>query len=730
MKKLFLHLLIVLVAGTVTLTALNYKAQAQQPYPELSQLDRDVATSLMNARLAMRDIAECNLPMLIRIQGILTRETNNLMRLQGWTFGKLQEMGQNLHDILSQMESLMPDAPGAETAALEGMKTALGAAGLVPGFGVIAYGASLTVSIGENYAKWHNSSQAADIAEGIKANAQQQIEAFQGAINLYNDIVAGLGELARYQARIQDLLNTYEERCLDDEGGEDGESYNFIPSPAGATPATVEDTVNQAMQDYDNCDLAYMIALNGLLTAQINNLFQQQQQLFNDLLNKNNELNEALHNLEQGLPQPPNWGWELGKAAFGSLGTGSNAAVSAGVFAAGVGTQIADLSDTIDSVDAADALKAPVRQKMQELADLVKKHEELMNILNRLRQHQVKVQNDIETWEERCTKRDQDEGTTGYIPGETGILIGSDGTEWCTYGFGGPTVVPVNPVGGGTTVTTPGGGSPVSAPPGTPDGSSEGGPSTMPPAPTTTTSIPDDEDDDPRDAPTPPGGPVTSAPPPIIPIGPTGTSQPPEEPEDEDDDPRDAPHLIVKAKQSVLQSGTKAQQAVAGQQIKLFADSTVAQPLPHTRGAKKNDADFNKPPLQCTTGKDGSCKIDLPPGTVANGQNLEANVNVTKQNSVNVQVPTPANGKPPASQLPGAVQQYATDTQTVNGKTYVTLTYPAGQDKTVRGLLQNAPNVIGFETNFCRDKQPKSAPVLKVYTHNGVASQIISLEAQ
>lgn len=679
--------------------------------------DHDVAQSIMNARLAMRDVAECNLEMLARIDGILAREQNNLMRLQGWVFSKLQQMAEQLNNIFSDMENMMQKPMGNERVALETLKSGLSATGLIPGFGAIAYGASLGIQAGEMYAQWHNSSQAAGIADGIKKNAQKQVEAFQGAVDLYNQIVQALPEIAQNRAKIQQLMATYEERCLKKpKPGGGPQQHGMIPSPAGTAPSGIENAVDTALVGLNDCDLPKLVAANAFLTAQIDNLFNQQQKLFGDLLKKSFELNNALSQLEKGLPQPPNLGWEGIKAGLGSVGLSSNAAVGMGSFGVGLGTQIADMQDSLNGLKASEALKGPARQKMQELQELVRKHEEILNTLIRVRKEQERIQKLIETWEERCNK--QKDNAIGALPDNAmttsssasssgaNILIASDGTTWCTYGYGSPTAVPVKPTGGGTLPPSAGSSGGTAIPAGIPSGTTPGGSSAPTPQPTGST---------PEDKPQPT---VSSSGGTFIPLGPTVTPTPTgstPKPQPAESGPR----LTVKARQSVLDAGGGTQQAVAGQQIKLFADSTVAQALPNTKGAKKNDADFDQEPMQCTTGKDGTCNIPLPSGTfTGTAPNMEANVDVGKQASVNVQAEKSA--------IPDNLKPYITNAQWVNGKTYVTLTYPAGMDKQVKAQLKGAPGINQVETNYCRDKQP--GPVRFRPFAGGIPSQTVELK--
>lgn len=209
----------------------------------------------------------------------------------------------------------------------------------------------------------------------------------------------------------------------------------------------------------------------------------------------------------------------------------------------------------------------------------------------------------------------------------------------------------------------------------------------------------------------------------VIPLGPTSTNKPPAAGEDprNADQPQPPTILIIKAKESVINNGTTTQTAVVGQQMKLFADSTVAQALPNTSGARKNDADHDQEPLQCTTGKNGQCQILLPTGTfVGAAPNFEASVNVAQQTSVNVKVDN-------STAIPSSLHTHISDQQIINGQRYITLTYPTGKDKSVRLQLAGVNGVQSIVINFCRDKQPESAPVSLLLGNQGIASQTVYL---
>lgn len=691
----------------------------------LSKADRDVARSILNVRLAMGDVAECNLYMLGLISQLLSREANNLMNYQGWVFNRLNAMAQQLHNIFSDMERLMPEAEGPERAAMEGMKAALSTAGLIPipPMNVISFGASLTIQLGEAYAAWHNSDQAAGIAEGIKENARQQVEAFQGAVRIYNDIVQGLAEISRYQARIQGVLDTYEERCLNRQPIE--RDLNYVPSPVGTPHDLMEGAVNNAVQDLDDCDLARLVALNKFLTAQIDSLFGQLSRLFELLLLQSNQLNTVMGNLEQGLPQAPNLGWEGLKVGLGAMGLRGPLLQSTTSLSASLHAQVLDGLRGLDAVSTADALKRPVKAKMEELKQTLETHEAVLGTLNRVRTHQQRIQRLIETWEDRCYRpRD---GAIGALPQDNAgrVQVAHDSPVWCTYTPGQPTSVPLESDGPRRTPVPIGG------------------------------SVPR-ESDDPRDTPgsceqeleqlrrykerfgaeleqeandlssplrafqaahdlnevneriaelealcgqgstpgeTPPEQAVPTRPPvttvPGTPEVPTVT-------------------IYVKAKAVVLAGDTGQSQSMAGQQVKLFAAAVITPALPGS-GVPKPQTDHAQSPIQGTTDGNGNLIFSVPaaalglqaaPGTPA----YQVGMNTTPQSSCNVQV-AGSDVQTATGNVPKAAQCYLTDATPINNSVFLTFMYPASMEGLMNRILVRIPGVVNIEVNFCRDKQ-------------------------
>lgn len=237
--------------------------------------------------------------------------------------------------------------------------------------------------------------------------------------------------------------------------------------------------------------------------------------------------------------------------------------------------------------------------------------------------------------------------------GDLGLQLVQDSSEWCTFGTTDPRDLPV-PEDGDDPRDAPvddDGDDPRDAPGGTPDDGDDprdapGGtpgdgddPRDAPlPDPWDDPRDTPDDGDDPRDG---PGGPIIP-----VPVD-DDDDDPRDASEDEGDDPRDAPTvpLVVKAT-SAAQAGGQVQQAVSGQQVKLFAPSQIPANIALPVGnAVKPQTDASEEPLSCTTGVDGSCTIPLPvcefgvcedgvPAIPASGLELEVSAENSKSYNV------------------------------------------------------------------------------------------------
>src|SRR5690606_21674698 len=309
--------------------------------------------------------------------------------------------------------------------------------------------------------------------------------------------------------------------------------------------------------------------------------------------------------------------------------------------------------------------------------------------------------------------------------GDFGLQLVQESSEWCTFGTTDPRDLPVpdneddprdeddgdDP----RDADTPSGDDPRDAP--LPDPWND----------------PRDKDDgdDPRDADTRDGNDPRDGntpdddDPPVVPI-PVPVPEDEDDPRDEDDsdDPRDVPTvpLVVKAT-SAAQAGGEVQQAVAGQQVKLFAPSQIpdmiALPL---AGAAKPQTDASAEPLTCVTGADGECTIDIPPcelgqceDGVPNGvipaPGLELEVSAEEAKGYNVR----ADG---GNRLGFGLDRFTIGSMAApGGSTWVTVLATGADIVALQsgiGELQGQVGVIGtgiqaIEENLCRTKL-QSAP--------------------
>ena len=190
-------------------------------------------------------------------------------------------------------------------------------------------------------------------------------------------------------------------------------------------------------------------------------------------------------------------------------------------------------------------------------------------------------------------------------------------------------------------------------------------------------------------------------------------------PPGDEDDPRDVPRvtIFIKAKASVLQGGQPVQQAMAGQQVKLFAPATADVALPGP-GAARSQADFDQDPIQGMTDSNGDARFSLPAAQVAPSlanaapalnalgfnPTFEISVDTTQQGSQNIQL-AGANAQAALALLPDALKPFVSDATGIADSVFVTVTYPTTQEARIQQLIATIPGIITVEINFCRDKQ-------------------------
>lgn len=308
--------------------------------------------------------------------------------------------------------------------------------------------------------------------------------------------------------------------------------------------------------------------------------------------------------------------------------------------------------------------------------------------------------------------------------GDLGLQLVQESSEWCTFGLTDPRDLPTDE--GDDPRDTPvddDGDDPRDAPGGTPDDGDD-------PRDTPV----DDDGDDPRDAPLPdpwddprdtpddgddprdaPDGPFVP-----VPVDDDDGDDPRDAPEDEGDDPRDAPTvpLVVKAT-SAAQAGGQVQQAVAGQQVKLFAPSQIPANIALPVGdAPKPQTDASAEPLSCTTGADGSCTIPVPVcelGVCENGvpvipaSGLELEVSAENSKSYNVLADA-------GTQLGAGLDPFVIGrTPSADGREWVTVLASGDQVGALQSGIGQLQGLLGstglyaIEENLCRTKL-QSAP--------------------
>ncbi len=442
------------------------------------------------------------------------------------------------------------------------------------------------------------------------------------------------------------------------------------------------------------------------------------------------------------------------------VGQGANAVGQATQTVPLIGNAIAGVkalrgvADKIDKKGRARGILDRMERQYQEILDAVTSANRWKKLVDRLadlleRAGRLEVQ--------PCPPEDKDEITTGGDTtrsplGGAFVQVGTDSSTWCRYKEGTPTIVLI-PLAGRPTTTTPGGGG---APPSGPGEPPAGG---TPPA---------EGADGPRDLPLPGGPPNLGDPHDVgdpcdaivalrlqytrlwkLAQDPGNTDAERAETNEaleglgerirrlmedcEESDPRDAAPptgppgegprdvpppvtvtIYVKARASVLApTGTSTQQAMAGQQIKLFPDSITNVSLPGP-GVPKAQTDHDQDPIQGTTDAQGNLALDVQPDAVglpsgagvAAGVALafEVNVDAADQASKNIQLPGGDAGAALRA-LPNELGAFVTDATSIGPSVFVTVTYPVTYAAIVDRLISTIPGVLSVETNFCRDKQ-------------------------
>jgi hypothetical protein len=328
-------------------------------------------------------------------------------------------------------------------------------------------------------------------------------------------------------------------------------------------------------------------------------------------------------------------------------------------------------------------------------------------------------------------EEEQEEETGLKPPTETiSVVIATDGGEWCTYGDGvaqhtSITVTdeagaPVADIGPRETPTAPEGTpetpeltekvpeEPPTTPP-TPELTEE-----VPEQPPTTPETPELTEEVPEQPPTTPETPELTE---KVPEQPPTTPETPELTEEvpEDQPPSEIPDTIfVKAKESVLE-GEPTGKPIENQVVKLFPPEEPE--LPGTGVNKQaEDTGFDKDPVECTTGADGDCKMqvpvedralyDLPSTDEKPGKNYRVDYDLPKDSGGVAETtgkrikPDVKTGTPDGAEV--TVAEFK-----IGDRTFIRLVYeqPYGLDhdfdEQFKPILGD-----GYEEDYCREKQP------------------------
>ena len=215
----------------------------------------------------------------------------------------------------------------------------------------------------------------------------------------------------------------------------------------------------------------------------------------------------------------------------------------------------------------------------------------------------------------------------------------------------------------------------------------------------------------------PPPGKKPDEPPPLKTVEGTPPPPPPKTPEEPppgttpEEPPLIPDTVFVKAKESVLQ-GAPSGNAVPGQTVKLLpAEKPDLPGSGQTRTAQ--DTGFDRPPAQCTTGADGTCKMDVPPqdrshyGLASRAGQAKQNyrVDVDMRKTTGAVIETTGRSKPefPAGALGIAIRG---DDLKVGNRTFTRVQSASipGTDFSPREHFSKPGSA--YEEDICRDKQP------------------------
>jgi hypothetical protein len=292
-------------------------------------------------------------------------------------------------------------------------------------------------------------------------------------------------------------------------------------------------------------------------------------------------------------------------------------------------------------------------------------------------------------------------GETGYVPGvpshEGVVYVSTDSGKWCTYGSGNSTPVmfiPADEAGNPIAAFTPA--LPTALGNRLPNDSGRSSPVRSADRPV---------DMNPKlDSSPAERQPVTpdKEPQPKQPETPTPTALP-DQPQTTE---RIPDNIFVKASETALEGGQSGQ-PIEGQVVKLFSKEKPA--LPGTRTA--DDSGFDKGPVECTTGRDGACKMQVPAedravyglaGGAPKNYRLDFN---TPQQSGGVIETTGMKTKPDLSRLPRGVEATVGEFA-IGNRTFMRLSFRSAAG--AAAATQQLSRAFGdkYWEDDCRTKKP------------------------
>jgi len=198
-------------------------------------------------------------------------------------------------------------------------------------------------------------------------------------------------------------------------------------------------------------------------------------------------------------------------------------------------------------------------------------------------------------------------------------------------------------------------------------------------------------------------------------------STPPPAVPDSTDDPNVPYEGITGMKITVtVRSGVQGQQPTVGESLKI-PGMDFGLPPACSAGcdeSSKTDVASGSGPLQCVTGADGRCEIDIPAceydgsaectdGANGLGDNFQVFPLTLGSTPTASSIGALKDGMDPAAgcQLGGALCDAVTDRFSIGGQGYFVFAYPADQEAAFLAAIGSDPMILYVEINFCGEKK-------------------------